>query len=99
VSNKKTKAARPEIYQRDACRCFYCGNELTDDELSVDHVFPLYLGGKEDRANYVTACRECNQLKGHLPPFFFMRHRRELLAAQTIERNLLAAMLRPEDVV
>jgi 5-methylcytosine-specific restriction endonuclease McrA len=32
--------------------------------LTIDHVFPVALGGTNDIANLVTACRACNLTKG-----------------------------------
>jgi 5-methylcytosine-specific restriction endonuclease McrA len=41
--------------------CFYCGDELAD---TVDHMLPVSVGGTDDRANLVSACWPCNELKG-----------------------------------
>src|SRR5271167_4440970 len=57
---------RDEIFQRDGCRCVYCGLTFEPDELTVDHVQPRVRGGDRSGGNVVTACAACNTAKGHL---------------------------------
>jgi 5-methylcytosine-specific restriction endonuclease McrA len=42
-------------------RCAYCG-ELRP--LTIDHVYPISLGGSHSPENVVPACLPCNQKKG-----------------------------------
>jgi hypothetical protein len=49
-----------EVYERDGHRCRYCGATAN---LTVDHVIPRCLGGDDDAANLVVACRSCNSRK------------------------------------
>lgn len=42
--------------------CFYCDGE----PVSVDHVFPLVLGGNNYEGNLVPACKWCNSSKGSM---------------------------------
>lgn len=51
--------------------CLELGRVNTS-ELEVDHVVPLYLGGKDDESNYRTRCKEHHKIKtaldmGHQP--------------------------------
>lgn len=52
------------IMRRDCYTCQYCGckNRST---LTIDHVIPKCLGGKNDWINCVTACFKCNNKKGY----------------------------------
>lgn len=50
----------PLLKQRDGHRCIYC--EATDD-LVIDHIFPIFLGGNDDDRNLGFACRPCNGKK------------------------------------
>lgn len=52
------------ILRRDDFRCRYCGRRAPNVELHVDHVVAKSRGGKDDRANLVTACVDCNLGKG-----------------------------------
>lgn len=55
-----SKRLRYEVMRRDGHTCRYCGAKAPDVELTVDHVVPVALGGKNEPTNLVTACRECN---------------------------------------
>lgn len=59
---------RRTILARDHYTCQYCGAQPGRAELTVDHVVPKSQGGKTVWENVVTACRACNQRKGHLSP-------------------------------
>jgi hypothetical protein len=57
-------AVRRHVYARDGYACVYCGRRGGRLRLTIDHVFPVALGGTNDVANLVTACRSCNLAKG-----------------------------------
>ena len=56
---------RRRIFERDAFRCVYCGQQFAPEELTVDHVEARVRGGDRSDGNLVTACTRCNLLKGH----------------------------------
>lgn len=60
--NHQYKVSRLGVYSRDNFTCQYCGKSNVD--LSLDHVFPRYLGGTHTWDNLVTCCKKCNGLKG-----------------------------------
>lgn len=62
-----SKRLRYEILRRDNHACRYCGGTAPDVALTVDHVVPVTLGGRDDPANLVTACRDCNAGKSSMP--------------------------------
>ena len=56
-------------------RCFYCRERIAFLKLStdpqcatVDHFFPLAMGGRDNLSNVVLACIPCNQRKADRPP-------------------------------
>jgi 5-methylcytosine-specific restriction enzyme A len=57
-------ALRRHVYARDGYRCVYCSRKGRRNLLTIDHVFPVVLGGTNDIGNLVTACRACNLTKG-----------------------------------
>lgn len=57
------KGLRFEILTRDGFRCRYCGATAEVATLHIDHVLPRSMGGRDDRANLVTACADCNSGK------------------------------------
>ena len=75
---------RGEIFERDAYRCVYCGEEFAAEELTIDHVQPRVRGGDSSPGNVVSACGGCNTAKGHRKLADF------LLAEPTARRNFLA---------
>jgi len=64
---------RDMIWQRDEYTCQFCGQKPGSNDLTIDHLIPLSLGGLDESTNYVTCCRSCNQLKGSLPLAKFAR--------------------------
>ena len=53
------------LFRRDRHICAYCGDKFPRQVLSRDHILPRAKGGKDHWMNCVTACRSCNQKKGH----------------------------------
>jgi len=58
----EVKLTRREVFRRDHYTCQYCGKKYLD--LTIDHVIPRHLGGKQSWHNVVTACAICNHKKG-----------------------------------
>jgi CRISPR/Cas system Type II protein with McrA/HNH and RuvC-like nuclease domain len=52
-----------DLFRRDRNTCMYCLAELSDSDLTRDHLIPMSRGGKDVWTNVVTACRRCNQHK------------------------------------
>jgi hypothetical protein len=63
-----TRRLRFEILRRDNNTCRYCGASAPDVSLTVDHVIPSALGGKDEPENLVTACVPCNAGKAATSP-------------------------------
>jgi hypothetical protein len=63
-----SKRLRFEILRRDNHTCRYCGAAAPAVKLTVDHVVPEVLGGKDEPSNLVTACEPCNSGKTSLSP-------------------------------
>ncbi len=56
------------VYLRDKGRCQLCGKDLTgllrpNDDVQLDHIIPLGLGGCNDPTNFQLACESCNLSK------------------------------------
>ena len=56
------KAARERVKAKYGGRCAYCGIVL-GDRWQVDHIYPVYRGGKDAENNYNPACCVCNLWK------------------------------------
>lgn len=59
------KLSRKNLFIRDNYRCQYCGVNFLHHELTFDHVVPRCNGGKSTWVNLVSACKSCNNRKGH----------------------------------
>jgi hypothetical protein len=79
-ASEAASGRRERIFRRDRYRCVYCGIEYPSGDLTLDHVEPRMRGGDHSEGNLVTACRACNELKGHLPAWSFLAGRPDLRA-------------------
>lgn len=59
-------------------RCYYCGREFPENELTIDHIVPLIRGGKSTKNNMVPACKECNNKKKYLLPIEWSQYLQNL---------------------
>jgi 5-methylcytosine-specific restriction endonuclease McrA len=59
---------RYEIFERDGWRCWICGEAVTEEDASIDHVVPIAQGGADAPDNLRTAHRDCNSRRGWLDP-------------------------------
>ena len=55
------------LFVRDGRHCAYCGEELTLQTATIEHVVPKSVGGPNNEHNYVLACAYCNALAKALP--------------------------------
>jgi hypothetical protein len=63
VTGTKPKAA---LLTRDGDKCFYCGKEMNENDITEEHVLSLVHGGSNRMENKVLAHEECNRLAGNL---------------------------------
>ena len=54
-------AMRETVLSRDRYRCRSCGSS---NDLTIDHITPVALGGLSELPNLQTLCRSCNSRKG-----------------------------------
>ncbi len=58
---RKLPLSKEAILRRDGFKCIYCGSLKN---LTLDHIIPRSKGGENTWTNLVTACHDCNVLKG-----------------------------------
>ena len=44
--------------------CYYCRLVFLKDELTIEHIIPLSIGGTNDDNNIALACAPCNHQRG-----------------------------------
>lgn len=54
---------RKELFERDKYICFYCGEKVTENNATLDHLTPQFKGGKHTKDNLKTCCLTCNSIK------------------------------------
>ncbi len=57
---------KEQVYKKFNNRCAYCGEKLTPDTRTIDHIVPLSEGGSNYITNFFPACIYCNTLKASL---------------------------------
>ena len=54
---------RKQVHQKFDGRCAYCGHEITQKQMHVDHIVPKVAYGTDDLENLNPACIACNNYK------------------------------------
>jgi len=68
IPRQDIQYTRENIFHRDKNICQYCGLKFKRDELTLDHILPKSLGGKNTWTNVVVCCKRCNNVKGNRTP-------------------------------
>jgi hypothetical protein len=63
TSNGRRRAV---LLQRDGRACFYCGIDMPDDDITLEHLVALDKGGTNRLENMALAHRLCNNKAGNL---------------------------------
>ena len=66
--SRRPAFTRFNVFLRDRFACLYCSAAPVTSELTFDHVIPKSRGGQTTWTNVVTACSDCNLLKGDRLP-------------------------------
>ncbi len=66
VPFKRIMLTRKNILIRDHKTCQYCGT--SKGSMTVDHIIPKTVGGKDCWENLVCSCAKCNNKKGNMMP-------------------------------
>lgn len=63
-----SESTRKLIYLNANGRCELCGRSILLENMSIDHINPLSLGGEDDVENLACTCFACNTFKGNIQP-------------------------------
>ncbi|VVB69662.1 UvrABC system protein B [uncultured archaeon] len=59
-----TEPEKEQIKKRDNYTCLCCFKSGKGNKMEIDHIVPVFQGGRADVENSQTLCRECNFQKG-----------------------------------
>ena len=59
------RLSKRNVFLRDRYICQYCGVNCKGADVTLDHVQPISMGGKNTWVNLTTACRPCNYKKSN----------------------------------
>lgn len=69
---KYSPTVRKNIYnQADGC-CQLCGERILLNQMTLDHIIPLSMGGADSVENLQCTCKACNRFKDNILPELFM---------------------------
>ena len=92
--------ARRLIYKIANGRCELCGRKILFEDMTIDHIKPLSMGGEDNVENIQCTCHTCNLFKGNILPEDFMerisliyRYQMEKECRGTIKRKILYRLI------
>lgn len=59
--SRRTRKRRQRLAEAQNWRCAHCGCQLEPDTATIDHVWPIGMGGPAVWENEVAACEPCNK--------------------------------------
>lgn len=65
---RELKKTRWWLDQVNRGLCYYCGEKVERDDVTMDHKIPVAKGGKSTKSNVVLACKACNTKKKSATP-------------------------------
>ena len=80
------KEIRQEIYDKAEGRCQLCGRKILYEEMTLDHITPLFFNGKDCVENLQCTCKVCNEFKSHILPEEFAERITDIFCYQMKKR-------------
>lgn len=77
-----SKTTRKLIYEKANGRCELCGRKILFEDMTIDHVIPLSMGGADEVENLSCVCFADNLFKGNILPDDFMGRITEIFMYQ-----------------
>lgn len=68
------------LLERDGNKCFYCGQEMLDEHISIEHLLSKNHGGNDHISNLVLSHKQCNQAVGHMAIIDKIKYRESKLS-------------------
>ena len=87
IRKSYSEDTRKLIYIHAGGRCELCGRKILFDDMTIDHVTPLAMGGEDDVENLSCTCYPCNIFKGNILPSDFMERITDIFLYQMERRH------------
>ena len=84
---KFPKEVREMIYHNADGRCALCGRKIVYDDVTLDHITPLAMGGEDNVNNLQGTCKACNLFKGSILPDDFMERITDIFMYQMEKKS------------
>ena len=78
---------RVQLYNKADGKCVLCGKEIKLQKMSIDHIVPLSMGGKDDLSNMQCTCYACNKFKSNILPEDFSQKINSIFLYQNEKRH------------
>ena len=78
---------RKMIYHNADGRCVLCGRKITYNNMTMDHIKPLAMGGEDSVENLQCTCSACNLFKGSVLPEDFLERVSEIYQYQMEKKH------------
>lgn len=79
---KFPKEIRKLMYSNADGRCVLCGRKIVYNDMTLDHITPLAMGGADSVENLQCTCEACNLFKGSVLPQDFEERITEIFMYQ-----------------
>ena len=66
-----SQEVRKLLYQQAEGKCALCGKKITFDEMELDHIIPISMGGADEVENLQVCCMPDNRYKANILPSDF----------------------------
>lgn len=73
VKRRTSGFAKEFLQSNKDAQCIYCNTTLTNDNATTDHIIPISDGGNNAQVNLVVVCFDCNNERGSLDFYDYMR--------------------------
>lgn len=87
-SSKIRKNRIKKIIKRDGLKCFYCGNYMRYEEITIEHLHAKSNGGGNSISNLRIAHFECNSVAGNLDVSEKLRLRGKINKTDAFEKKI-----------
>ena len=87
MRKNKVSLSRKLIYLHAGGRCELCGRKILLEDMTIDHITPLAMGGEDDVENLSCTCYPCNLFKGNILPSDFMERITDIFLYQMERRH------------